>query len=194
MTKIKYIWALFLILILNNLIAQEKVSMKDVYVENDLVYKVSDEQLFTGIAQRIRKNGHLVYEESYNTGIIKESNLYYNSKERIISDKIIYNQKKLYSKEKEIRFHLSKDTLRIKTFDDNGKKKLVEEFENNHITYKCEYKGKKKHGLELRYKENGKKITYRCEYINGKKNGEELCINDNGTKSVKNYSNGKKIK
>ncbi len=39
----------------NKLISQEIIGMKEVYIENNLVYKVIDDELFTGIAQVKRK-------------------------------------------------------------------------------------------------------------------------------------------
>jgi len=61
--------------------SQDTLRMRDVYIDNDLVYKVSGER-FTGVVQSKRKNGHLVYEEVYNDGIILYSNLYFNTKEK----------------------------------------------------------------------------------------------------------------
>ena len=69
---------------------QEIIGMKEVYIDNDLVYKNEDDGLFTGIAQSKRKNGHLVYEEEYEKGIILSSNLYYNGKEKRVSNKVIF--------------------------------------------------------------------------------------------------------
>src|SRR5690606_10016931 len=88
----------FLILLMfftfNNLISQEIVDMKEVYVDNNLVYKSLNGELFTGLAQNKRNNGHLVYEEVVENGIILSSNLYYNGKEIKVSNKAIYNPNK----------------------------------------------------------------------------------------------------
>jgi len=188
----------FLILLMfftfNKLISQEIVGMKEVYIENNLVYKSANDELFTGIAQSKRKNGHLVYEEEYKSGIILSSNLYYNGKEKRVSNKTIYNPNKPLVLSKEYKYNLESKIFETTTYNDNGIKILVEQFKNGKLTYSCQYLGKKKHGLELGYGENGEEMTYRCEYINGKKNGTEYCLNEKGIVTKKEYRNGKKIK
>jgi len=178
----------------NELISQEIIGMKEVYIENNLVYKNATDELFSGIAQSKRKNGHLVYEEEYKNGIILSSNLYYNGKEIRVSNKTIYNPNKPLVLSKEIKYHLDGEIFETTTYNDDGIKILVEQFKNGKLTYSCQYLGKKKHGLQLGYGENGEKMTYRCEFINGKKNGTEYCLNDDGTETKKEYRNGKKIK
>ena len=168
--------------------------MKEVYIENNLVYKNTNDELFTGIAQNKRKNGHLVYEEEYKNGVILSSNLYYNGKEKRVSNKTIYNPNKPLVLSKEIKYRLNGEIFETITYNDDGIKILVEQFENSKLIYSCQYFGKKKHGLQLGYKEKGDKITYRCEFINGKKNGTEYCLNDDGTETRNEYRNGKKIK
>ena len=153
----------------NELISQEKIGMKETYIENNLVYKASNDQLFTGIAQSKRKNGHLVYEEEYKNGIVLSSNLYYNGKEIRVSNKTIYNPNKPFILSKEIRYHLNGEIFETTTYNDDGIKILVEQFKNGKLTYSCQYSGKKKHGLELGYGDNGVEITCKTEYKNGKK-------------------------
>lgn len=193
MNYIKYLLISISILFSNTIFSQDTLGMKETYIDNNLVYKMNGEK-FTGIAQSKRKNGHLVYEEIYSDGIIQYSNLYFNGKEKIVYIKTIYNRNKLWVVQKEIRFRHSKDTLEVKTYDENGKKTLLTQFENNRVTYTCEYNGKKKNGLALGYANGDGKITYRCEYFNGKKDGEEFCIKENGKKWTKKYKNGKRIK
>ncbi|MGJ8734594.1 MAG: hypothetical protein ACSHW4_15670 [Cellulophaga sp.] len=178
----------------NELISQEIIGMKEVYIENNLVYKNVTDQLFSGVAQSKRKNGHLVYEEEYKNGVILSSNLYYNGKEIRVSNKTIYNPNKPLALSKEIKYHLDGEIFETTTYNDDGIKILVEQFKNGKLTYSCQYLGKKKHGLQFCYGENGEKMTYRCEFINGKKNGTEYCLNDDGTETKKEYRNGKKIK
>jgi len=168
--------------------------MKEVYIENNLVYKNSTNELFTGIAQSKRKNGHLVYEEEYKNGIILYSNLYFNGKEIRVSNKSIYNVNKPLALSKEYSYDLKGEIFEITTYDDNGIKILYEQFTNGKVSYSCQYLGKKKHGIKLGYKDGGEKMTFRCEYINGKKNGTEYCLKDDGTETKKEYRNGKKIK
>ncbi len=149
----------FLILLMfftfNKLISQEIVGMKEVYIDNNLVYKSSNDELLTGIAQSKRKNGHLVYEEEYKNGVILSSNLYYNGKEIRVSNKTIYNPNKPLVLSKEIKYHLNGEVFETITYNDNGIKILVEQFKNGKLTYSCQYLGKKKNGLELGYGESG---------------------------------------
>ncbi|WP_242203172.1 hypothetical protein [Aestuariivivens insulae] len=129
--------------------------MKEVYIDNNLVYKSSNDELLTGIAQSKRKNGHLVYEEEYKNGVILSSNLYYNGKEIRVSNKTIYNPNKPLVLSKEIKYHLNGEVFETITYNDNGIKILVEQFKNGKLTYSCQYLGKKKNGLELGYGESG---------------------------------------
>ena len=194
MTKFRNLLILIILFTFNELISQEIIGMKEVYIDNNLVYKNETDELFTGIAQSKRKNGHLVYEEEYKNGIILSSNLYYNGKEIRVSNKTIYNPEKPLVLSKEIKYNLEGEIFETTTYNDNGIKILVEQFKNGKLTYSCQYSGKKKHGLELGYGEDGKKLKYRCEFINGKKNGTEYCLKDDGTETKQEYRNGKKIK
>jgi len=190
----KKILILLILFTCNKLISQETIAMKEVYIDNNLVYKNSDSNLFTGIIQNKRKNGHLVYEEQYENGIILSSNLYYNGKEKRVSNKIKYNPNKPLVLSKKHKYNLKSEIFETISYNDDGIKILVEQFKNEKLIYSCQYLGKKKHGLKLCYGQNGEKMTYRCEYINGKKNGIEYCLNEKGVETNKEYKNGKKIK
>ncbi|WP_152596379.1 hypothetical protein [Algibacter lectus] len=168
--------------------------MKEVYEENDLVYKIADEGLFTGIAQVKRKNGHLVYEETFENGVILSSNLYFNGKEKRVSNKSIYNPNKPLALSKEYSYDLEGGVFEITTYNHDGLKILYEQFTNGNISYSCQYLGKKKNGVEMGYRDGGEKMTFRCEYINGKKNGTEYCLKEDGTETKKQYKLGKRIK
>ncbi|MCB4800130.1 hypothetical protein [Neotamlana laminarinivorans] len=194
MTKFRNLLTLIALLIFNELISQEIIGMKEVYIENKLVYKIATDELFTGIAQSKRKNGHLVYDEEYKKGIILLSNLYYNGKKRRVYNKTIYNPNKPLVLSKEIKYHLDGEMFETTTYNKKGVKILYEQFTNGKVSYSCQYFGKKKHGLELGYRDGGEKITFRCEYINGKKNGTEYCLKEDGTETKKQYKFGKKIK
>ncbi|WP_242133011.1 toxin-antitoxin system YwqK family antitoxin [Aestuariivivens marinum] len=194
MTKFRNLLILIMLFTFNELISQEIIGMKEVYIDNNLVYKNETDKLFTGIAQSKRKNGHLVYEEEYKNGIILSSNLYYNGQEIRVSNKTIYNSEKPLVLSKEIKYNLDGQIFERTTYNDDGIKILVEQFKNEKLTYSCQYFGKKKNGLELGYAEDGEKLKYRCEFINGKKNGIEYCLKDDGTETKKEYKNGKKIK
>ncbi|MGJ8738315.1 hypothetical protein [Zobellia laminariae] len=166
MKNLKYILLLVFITSTFEMISQDTLDMKEVYIDNDLVYKMNG-QRFTGLAQQKRKNGHLTYEEKYKDGVVFSSNLYFNTKEKKVSNRTIYNRYKLWVLEKEINFRLSKDTFEIKSYDENGKKILLEQFEKSKVIYSCEYNGRKKHGKELCYDVDGNQLVF--EYIDGKK-------------------------
>lgn len=153
----------------NEMISQEKIGMEEIYIENNLVYKISNGKRFTGITQSKRKNGHLVYEEEYKNGIILSSNLYYNGKEIRISNKTIYNPNKPFIISKEHKYNLNGEIFETITYNEDGIKILIEQFKNEKLRYSCQYLGKKK-------------------------NGTEYCLNDDGTETKKEYRNGKKIK
>jgi len=168
--------------------------MKEIYINNNLAYKVTDKGLFTGIAQVKRKNGHLVYEEEFKNGIIFYSNLYFNGKEKILSAKTVYNPNLPYTISKELIYDLQQEIFEIRTYNDDGIRILIEQFQNGKLTYSCQYLGKIKHGLELGYRDGGEIMTSRCEYINGKKHGTEYCLNENGTESKTEFYYGKKVR
>ncbi|MCL6273281.1 hypothetical protein M3P19_04630 [Muricauda sp. 2012CJ35-5] len=150
---------------------QDTLAMKEVYIDNDLVYKMNGERL-TGVAQSIRKNGHLVYEEIYNDGVVRSSNLYFNGKEKIISDQTIYQRYKPWVLSKEIQYNLKGEVIETVDYDEYGIKKLVKRFENGELSYYGEYNGKKKHGKEYCFTDEGEKLEF--EYINGKQQKKEL--------------------
>ena len=153
----------------NKLISQEIVDVKEIYTENNLIYKSSDENLFTGIAQDKRRNGHLVYEEEYKNGIILSSNLYYNGKEKRIATKTIYNPNNPFVSSKEYSYDLKGEIFKTITYNADGIKILEKQFKNGKMTYSCQYNGEKKHGEELVYEQDGVTITCRTEYNRGKK-------------------------
>ncbi|WCO02296.1 hypothetical protein [Psychroserpens ponticola] len=113
----------------------EIVGMKEVYIDNNLVYKSSNSELFTGVAQSKRKNGHFVYDEEYKNGIILSSNLYYNGKEIRVSNKTIYNPNKPLVVSKENKYHLDGKIHETTTYNYDGIKILVEQFENGKLMY-----------------------------------------------------------
>ncbi|MFH4966552.1 hypothetical protein V8G69_16265 [Gaetbulibacter sp. M235] len=143
--------------------------MKETYIENNLVYKSSNNELFTGIAQSKKKNGHLVYEEVYENGVIFFSNLYFNGKEKRISNKTIYNQNKPFTPSKKNEYHLDGSIFQIIHYNKDGIKILFESYKNGKLIYSCQYSGKKKHGFEIGYDENNQQEICKIEYSNGKK-------------------------
>lgn len=163
----KKILLIFIFFAFNQLFAQEIVGLRDLYVENKLTYKIADGQLFSGQAQSVRKNGHLVYEEYFDSGYLTKSIVYYNGTEKPIPARVTEFHEKSSNKKKETNFGFSKPTTEIKYFDQNGKKTLIEQYENEKLTYRCEYSENKKNGTEFCYKNDGTEL--RIEYKNGKK-------------------------
>ena len=153
----------------NKLLSQETVAMKEVYIVNNLAYKIGSDNLFTGIAQVKRSNGHLVYEEEFKNGVIIFSYLYFNGKEKRLSTKTIYNPNKPYVLSKEFMYDLKGDIFEIHSYNDEGIKILKEQFTNGNLSYSCQYLGKNKHGTEY-------------------------CLHENGIETIKEFNNGKKVK
>jgi|SRR5690554_2172974 antitoxin component YwqK of YwqJK toxin-antitoxin module len=165
----KNILILILFFSFNQAISQEKVELKDLYYENYVAHKISDGKLFTGIAQKTRNNGHIIYDEVYENGILIKSTVYYNRTENPIPARVILYYEKSFTPKTEINYGLSKPRIEYIHYNQNGKKILNEIFTDD-------------------------KLTYKCEYENGKKHGTEYCVNDDGTELTIEYNNGKKIK
>jgi len=159
---------IFLFCSLSQLFSQEIVGIKDLYSENNLIYKISDNQLFSGKAKKVRKNGHLVYEEFIENGSLIKSVSYYNRTEKPIPAMTTEYYANSFDRKKEIRYDLSQNWNELRYYDRENKKTLIEEYEND-------------------------KLIYRCEYLNGKKHGTEFCFDKNGNKLKIQYQNGKKI-
>jgi antitoxin component YwqK of YwqJK toxin-antitoxin module len=98
-------------------------------------------------------------------GVLKKNIVYYNSKEKIVSDETFYysNNRKV---EKKIRYSSDHKRLWIKYFDESGNKKLEEEYNNGILTYSCPYLNNRKNGIVYSINENGEKNE--CKFVNGK--------------------------
>ena len=148
--------------------AQNVIDINDLYIDEvNLVYTRSNDSLFSGICERRRKNGHLVFEEFYEKGVIQSANYYYNGKKKIVSDSAVYNTLKPFEYKTIYRFNLESQLCKKESFDNDGKSILEEEFKDGKIVYSCEYDGKKKHGREFCYSKEGEPLEF--EYVNGKK-------------------------
>lgn len=152
---------------LSTLSAQEIVGMKDIYLDKGRIYKVSDNTLFSGQAQKVRKNGHLVYEDYFENGYIIKTVVYYNGTEEPVTAQLVEYYEKSFDVKKETNYGFHKPFTEIKHFDTNGKKSLVEEYESEKLIYRCEYVNNRKHGIEFCLDKNGEEL--RIEYRNGKK-------------------------
>ncbi|KSA12043.1 hypothetical protein I600_3285 [Maribacter dokdonensis DSW-8] len=165
-----YVFLFFLIF--QNVYSQDTLDMKEVYIENDLVYKYSGNVRFTGVVQLKRKKDEVYFEEVYNDGIILYDYQYIKGSNRRLIYQTNYNRYKPWSKEKEYYYPKSGKWTQITSYDQNGKKILVEQFEKEELIYSCQYSGKKKDGQEVCYDKHGNKLIN--QYVNGKilkKNG-----------------------
>ena len=149
------------------MVSQDTLDIKEVYLENELVYKYTDNKRFTGVVQQKRKNGQITFEEVYNDGVILMDYQYFKGHDKKICYKTIYNRYKLWAKAKEYYYPISGKWTQITSFDENGTKILVEQFEKDKIIYSCQYSGKKKNGKELCYDDDGNLLVFK--YVNGKK-------------------------
>ena len=145
---------------------QSQVGIDQIYYENDLAYKVSDDGLFTGIVEKRKRNGKLTHSIEFYNGVIQIQKVYYRNPKKGVSSKIVYDPDNPFVEMVKIRYFQGVKETRY--FND-GKKILLEQERNGKVFYSCDYSGKKKHGFER-------------------------CMNDDGTKTVTEYQNGKKIK
>ena len=143
------------------------MSCDDVYLEGELLYKLSDRTLYTGKYERKRWNGHLVYEEHFKNGIIVSAVEYFNGKQKRVADSIVYNPEKPFIRLEEYRYNSNSQLIRKRIYSDDGKLKLKEEYNDGMLVYSCEYNSRKKHGKEFCYSKDGKPLE--VEYVNGKK-------------------------
>lgn len=147
------------------LIAQDTIPNEQVYIDNDLAFKTSDGQPFSGIAQIKRKDGQIQFEMEYDDGVILTQNVYYRSKTKELATKVIYDLEKPWKELTEIRYFSGIEEWTY--YDENGKRSLREQKRNGKIIYSCEYSGRKKHGQEMCLNDDGTKIF--IEYLSGKR-------------------------
>jgi antitoxin component YwqK of YwqJK toxin-antitoxin module len=156
---------LILILFTFKIFSQEIVNRDEIFSKDNLIYKVSNSELFTGKIQSFKHKTHLTFENEFEKGIIKKSTIYYNGKERIVSDEIYYygNDRQI---EKKIRFSSDHKTVWIKHYNKSGNKILEENFRDGILIYSCPYIENKKNGIVYSINEKGEKNE--CKFVNGK--------------------------
>lgn len=144
--------------------SQEILTKDELFAKENLVYKVSNSELFTGKTQSFKHKTHLTFEIEFEKGVLKKSVLYYNGKEQIVSDETYYyDDRKI---EKKIRFSLDHKTLWTKYYDKFGNKTLEEDFKDGILVYSCPYLENKKNGIVFSINEKGEKNE--CKFENGK--------------------------
>jgi antitoxin component YwqK of YwqJK toxin-antitoxin module len=156
---------LILLLFTLKIYSQEILTRDEIFSKDNLVYKTSNSELFTGKTQSFKHKNHLTFEVEFEKGILKKSVLYYNGKEKIVSDEIYYfgNDRRI---EKKIRYSLDHKIQWIKYFDESGKKKLEEEYKDGVLVYSCPYLENRKNGIVFSINEKGEKNE--CKFENGK--------------------------
>ncbi|WP_282050450.1 hypothetical protein [Maribacter aquivivus] len=166
MNHLKCFYFLVFVLVFQKVCSQDTLDINEVYIENDLVYKYSDNARFTGVTQMKRRKREVYFEEVYNDGIILFDYQYFKGSDRKLIYRTDYNRYKPWSKEKEFYYPKSGKWIQITSYDENGKKILVEQFEKEKLIYSCQYSGKKKNGQEICYDEHGNQLIF--QYVNGK--------------------------
>ena len=158
---------LIILLIANlNIYCQETLKLDEIYTENNLTFKSINGELFSGIVEKYKSKNHLVLELFFLEGILEKGNVYFNGKEKVISEtRIYYTTRKIKTK---IKYSFDHAYKWLTHYNENEEKILVEEFENDILKYKC-------------------------NYSNGRKNGSEYCLKDNGNEFEYNYKDGKII-
>ncbi|RMB63948.1 hypothetical protein EAX61_00780 [Dokdonia sinensis] len=166
----KYIFNLLFLICCTLTYGQDTLSLKKLSYENNLAYSDIDDNLFTGVAQKVRKNGHVVFEELYRDGVILEYREYYNFHSKTLAKKIHYHEENPFRKKEQIRYYTNnKDSITEYTFYDKNQLKT----------------------LVKRYRDTT--LIYSIPYLNGKKNGQEFCFDNEGKPMITEFVNGKKV-
>lgn len=145
--------------------SQEVLKKNEIYSKNNLTYKVANSELFTGKIQSFKGKDHLTFELEFENGILKKSIEYFNGKKQIVANETYYKNANRQI-EKKIKYSLNHKYLWIKYFDENGNKKLEEEYSDGKLIYSCPYLENKKNGIAFSINEKGEKIE--CKFKNGK--------------------------
>ncbi len=160
----KCLW-LIIILFTFKLYSQEILTKEHVYTENNLAYKVKNNQLFTGKIQNFKHKNHLLSEFEFTEGILVKGKVYFNGKEKIVAEEryfFISNRKV----ERKIKYSLDHKIIWTEYFDEYGNKKLEEDFKDGIMIYSCPYSNNKKHGKVFSINKKGERNE--CVYENGK--------------------------
>ncbi|MVO11086.1 hypothetical protein GOQ30_18095 [Flavobacterium sp. TP390] len=155
---------IILLLFVAKIYSQEILKKEEVYTENNLVYKVSNSELFTGKIQSFKHKNHLTFEIEFKNGELIKSIEYFNGKKIKIAEEIFY--RKYGVKEKKIKYEYLIDYKWIEYYDENNQKVLEEEYKDGILVYRCPYLNNKKNGIVYLIEKNGQKKE--CKFENGK--------------------------
>ena len=159
----KHSW-LVIILFTFKLYSQEILTKEDIYTENNLAYKVDNNQLFSGKIQNFKHKNHLLSEIEFIDGFLVKGLVYFNGKEKIVAEER-YFFKSNRKVEKKIKYSLDHKIIWTEYFDEYGNKKLEEDFKDGIMIYSCPYKDNKKHGKVFSINKNGERNE--CVFENG---------------------------
>jgi antitoxin component YwqK of YwqJK toxin-antitoxin module len=159
----RFIFILFVVLC-GKIYSQEVLKNSEIFKKDNLVYKTENSQLFSGKTQSFKNNNHLLLEREYINGIFRKYIIYFNGKEKIVSDEEYYND--VGNLEKKIKYSLDHKTQWIKYYNEYGNKILEEDYKNGILIYSCPYTNGKKNGIAFTINENGERNE--CKYENGK--------------------------
>ena len=129
-----------------------------------MTYRNDNNKLFTGKIQKIKKKNHVVFEVEFQNGISLNNTTYFNGKEKIISDEKFYDTERRIIKH--IKYSFDNKYTWINYYEENGNKKLEEDYNNGTLVYKCEYVNNRKNGTSFSINEKGE--LKECNWQNGK--------------------------
>ncbi|WP_126340489.1 hypothetical protein [Kaistella jeonii] len=144
------------------------MSSNEIYFQNNLAHKISDNNLFSGTVEDFKKS-HISYSAEYLDGFLTNESFYYNFQKKLNKDiryKKIYYSNNL--KVKEETFLSTAEKNSTTEFDENGKKKIYEFLKDG-------------------------KVVFSQNFLNGKLNGKLFNIDKKGDSCISYYSNGKMI-
>lgn len=159
----KMYFLILLLLWVGLLYAQDTLSVKEVYLDKDLAYQEDTNGLFTGIVQAKRGKQKTSYEQVYDMGVIQSEVVYYRGDHEKPQFRTYYQPKKPWVFQKIYYYHKKKEKYEITSFDEDGKKVLIQRFEKGKLTYSCEYDGIVKNGQEICYAVNGDQTVLEFE-------------------------------
>lgn len=157
----KIIFIFFLFLISNFLFSQEIYQNKDVYFDNNIAYKVSDNKTISGIVEfRDNKNIIFLKKEFLNGTLIKLFE-YYNVRKmnfrEVVAREIEYKNGKIISK---IFYRSTGEKFGYIAYDESGKKKLEEYYKNGVLESSTNYKNGKKDGIMICHDKEGNLLQF----------------------------------
>lgn len=151
----KLIISFFLFLISNFLFSQEIYQNNDVYFDNNIAYKFSNNEKLTGFLEFRDKKNIMSTKEEYNNGVLSKQFKYYkysSLKKYIPFEEIIFKDGLKYSK---TTFHSTEEKSSYTEFDDNGKKKYYEVYKNGKTVLTQNFKNGKLDGKSSCYDKKG---------------------------------------